>query len=67
MQENKLVKQSHDTYLNDLLNKNLARKSKKKEQDLLIYKSESFKLKRELDNIIENKQNLNERYGKNNW
>ena len=53
MQENKLVKQSHDTYLNDLLNKNLARKSKKKEQDLLIYKSESFKLKRELDNIID--------------
>ena len=66
-QENALITQKKDDYLTDLLCRHLAHKSRKKEQDLLIYKSDQYRIKRELDNIIENKQNLFERYGKNNW
>ncbi len=67
MQEHNLLNHKKDNYLNELMARNIANKLKKKEEDLLIYKSDSYRLKRELDNVIENKQNLFERYGINNW
>ncbi len=67
IQENNIISHNKDTYLTNNMAKFLAKKSKKKEEDLLIYKSDSFRLKRELDNIIENKQNMFERYGNHSW
>jgi len=45
----------------------IAKKSKKKEQDLLMNRTDGFRIKKQVIDLMENKKPLDTRYGDNNW
>jgi hypothetical protein len=60
------LKNREDRRFNELVHI-LAKKTKKKEEDLLIRKVDSYRMKKEIFDVMENKKPLDERYGVYSW
>jgi hypothetical protein len=61
-----VIKEEEDKKLRNM-SKYLAKLTKKKEEDLLIHRTNTYRIKKEVTDFIENKKSLDERYGVYNW
>lgn len=67
MQENSLLLQKKDDKYSFSLEKYLSKKLKKEKKDLLLNKSDSHRLKKELFDSFESNQTASEKYKNNYW
>lgn len=66
-QERVLDKRVKNVKTNSILSKQIADKVKKDSEELLMNRTDAFRAKKELKQIVEKKQPLHSRYGNHNW
>ena len=66
-QEKCLIKNQQNQKINEDMIKMISSKTNKKNEDILMNKTDSFRIKKEVKNIIESKKPVEQRYGQNHW
>jgi hypothetical protein len=66
-QEHKLDRYENEERRFDILSRYLARKAKKDQKDLLVKKTDSQRMKKEINELLEKEIPLDQRYGFYNW
>lgn len=66
-QEKALLHQEHCKNSSQIFSKNISKKIKRKESDLLFNKIEIYRLKKQLIDLVEKSRSLREKFGSNHW